>query len=110
MCEKVVENEPYSLKFVPNHFKTQEMCDKAVRDDTYSLQYVPDWFVTRERAYMCYGDDEDNFFKWYDSYKKQKTQKAKIKGELLPITWHPLRWWDWCVPENEKSNGEKLWA
>ena len=86
MCERAIENEPYSLKFVPDHFKTQEICDKAVRDDPYSLQYVPDWFVTREGVYMWYEgneycDDKDNFFKWYDSYKKRRTQKASIKEE-----------------------------
>ena len=42
--------------------------------------------------------------------KKQKAQKAKIKDELLPITWHPSRWWDLCVPEDEKKETETLWA
>ena len=67
MCERAVENEPYNLKYVPDHFKTQGICDKAVRDDSSSLQYVPDWFVTRERVDMwyddnkyCDDDDEDN--------------------------------------------------
>ena len=39
--------------------------------------HVPDWFVAREWVHMwyddieyCDDDDEDNFFKWYDSYKK----------------------------------------
>ena len=41
--------------------------------------------------------------------KNRKAQKAKIKEELLPIAWHPLRWWDWCVPEDEKRETEKLW-
>ena len=41
--------------------------------------------------------------------KKRKAQKAKIKEELLPIAWHPLTWWDWCVPEDEKRETEKLW-
>ena len=41
-----------------------------------------------------YCDDEDNFFKWYDSYKKQKAQKASIEEELMPVTWHPSRYWN----------------
>ena len=69
---------------------------------------------------MCYDnieyqdddddDDEDNFLKWYEVYKKRKIQKASIKEALAPIAWHPLRWWDWCVPENEKRDTEGLWA
>ena len=37
------------------------------------------------------GDDED-FFKWYDNYRKRKAQKTSIKYKLMPITWHPSRW------------------
>ena len=21
----------------------------------------------------------------------------------MPIVWHPVRWWDWCVSEDEKK-------
>ena len=39
---------------------------------------------------------------------KGKTQNAKVKEDLLPIAWHPSRWWDWCVPNDEKKETEKL--
>ena len=48
MCERVVEDEPYTLKFVPDHLKTQEMCDEAVGMDPYSLEFVPDRLTTQE--------------------------------------------------------------
>ena len=48
-----------------------------------------------------------NFFKLYD--KKQKPQKASIKEKFLPIAWYPSRYCDWCVPEYEKKETEKLW-
>ena len=48
-------------------------------------------------------DDEDKFFEWYDGYKKRKAQKVSIKKGLLPIAWHPSRWWNWCVPEDEEK-------
>ena len=74
MCIKAVEVDPSFLQLVPDHFKTQGICDRAVRDDPSSLQYVPDWFVTREGVAMWYDDSEycdfDNFFKWYNGYKK----------------------------------------
>ena len=25
----------------------------------------------------------------------------------MPIVWHPLRLWDWCVPEDEKKRDRK---
>ena len=42
-----------------------------------------------------------------DGYQKRKAQKAKTKEELLPITWHPSRYWDWCMSEDEKKKTEK---
>ena len=90
------------------------MCNKAVEDDPGLLEYVPDWFVTWKGVAIWYDDseycddDEDNFFKWYNAYKKRKAQKASIKEELLPIAWHPTCWWDWCVPEEEKKETGKL--
>ena len=40
--------------------------------------------------------------------KKRRAQKAKIKEELMPIAWHTSRWWDWCVPEDEKKRDRKI--
>ena len=120
MCNEAVHLRPYLLQYAPDHFKTQDICYKAVRDDSHSLQFVSDWFVTREGVDMCFddyydddgnhwGDDdnEDKFFERYDGYQKRKAQKAKIKEELLPITWHPLRYWDWCMSEDEKKKKQK---
>ena len=36
------------------------------------------------------------------------SQKAQIAKELMPIAWHLSRWWDWCVPENEKKVTENF--
>ena len=92
------------------------MCDDVIRRDLYSLQYVPDWFFTRDWVDMScddYYDDDDNhswcdwydkFFEWHESYQKRKAQKASITEELLPIAWHPSRYWDWCMSEDEKKN------
>ena len=38
--------------------------------------------------------------KWYHEYQKRRAQKAQVKKELLPITWHPDRVMDWCMSED----------
>ena len=83
----------FNLKFVPDIFKTQEICDKHMRGNLYSLQFVPHWLNTKEQLKIM-GRDCNNiwFIKWYEGYKKRKTQKAKIKEELM----HPSSWWHWC--------------
>ena len=71
------------------------MCDKAVRDYPFSLRFVPDWFVTQQQIDVWYDDDyvynDNEMINWYDGYKRRKVQKAKIKEELIPIAWHPSR-------------------
>ena len=75
------------------------------------LKYVPDWFVTRQQLKLW--DDhctDDGYINWYEGYQKWKPQKASTKEELMPIAWHPSRYWDWCMSEYEKKETEKLWA
>ena len=116
MCKRDVEKYPFNLIFVPDYLKTQGMCDNAVRRRLWSLEYVPDWFVKQQYIGAWGGnddycdDDNDELFEWYDGYKKRKAQKASIKKELMPITWHPSRWWDWYMAGDEKKETEKLWS
>ena len=48
MCNKVVDNYPYALEFVPGCFKTQIMCDKAVDTHPTAIKYVPGCYKTQE--------------------------------------------------------------
>ena len=113
MCERVVKDKPETLEFVPDRFKTQKMCDKAVGEGPCALEFVPDWFVTHQQVKTWhdddYYDDDYEIIEWYNGYQKCKAQKAEIKEELLQASRHPSRWWDWCVPEDEKKETEKLW-
>ena len=112
MCERALRMDPYNLEFVPDYFKIQKICDKAVKGDPYSLLFVPDWFVTHQQLKIWHDDDEYcnsyELIEWYNGCKKRKAQKASIKEGLLPIAWLPSRWWDWCLPEDEKKETEKL--
>ena len=93
-------------------FKTQEMCDKAVRRKPWLLEYVPDWFVTQEQLKLWHDDDDcddDELIEWYEGYQKTEGPESTKKEELLPTAWHPPRRWNWCVPEDEKKQMEKLW-
>ena len=91
------------------------MCDKAIKNDPSLFQLVPDWFVTQQQIDIWHDNDDfcndngdywddskDKFFELYNRYKKCKAQKTQIKKELLPIAWHPSRWWDWCQKTKKK--------
>ena len=114
MCDQAVCIYTLSLVYVPDHLKTHDMCDKTVEEGRWSLEYVPDWFVTQQQIKLWRDHDDycndDRVIKWYKGYQKQKSQKAQIKKELIPIAWHPSRHWDWCMSEDEKKDTEKLLA
>ena len=46
MCDEAVRMEPYSLKFVPDRLKTEDMCIEAVLRKPYTLEYVADRLKT----------------------------------------------------------------
>ena len=96
------------LADVPAQFVMQEMCNEAVQSEPEALEYVPDWFVTLQK--MWHEDFDVDLITWRDAYIKRKTQKAKIKEELMPVAWHPDQWWNWCVPEDEKKELEICFA
>ena len=92
-CIKALEVDPWQLNNITDYLVKQKMCDKAVKNDPSSLRFVPDWFVTQQKVDVWCRDDywyhDDEMIEWYEGYKKRKTQKVKIKEELLPVAWHP---------------------
>ena len=98
LCQYV--KDPLNIWLVPDLYRTQKMCNEEVQRDLRVVARVSDQFVTQE---MCDEDFDDVLITWRNAYIKRKAQKAKIKEELMPVAWHPDRWWNWCVPEDEKQ-------
>ena len=46
MCDSIISEDSFSLKYVPDQHKSQQMCYKAVDDCLAALKFVPNWFVT----------------------------------------------------------------
>ena len=82
------------------------MCEDAVEKWPWLLEHVPDWFLTQEQI----DPWDDGLHNWHENYQRRKAQKASIKDEVMPIAWHPSRWWNWCVSEDEKNETEKLFS
>ena len=106
MYNEALEVDPWSLYDIPDYLKTQKMCNEVVKDDPSSLQFVPDSFVSQQQLDVWYDDDywyhEDDITEWYEGYKKQKAEKAKIKEGLLHIALRPYHVMDWCMSEDYK--------
>ena len=46
MCNSIIVEDPFSIRYAPDQLKTQHMCDKVVDDCLATLKFAPDWFVT----------------------------------------------------------------
>ena len=49
MCDKIVCNGPFMLKYCLDRYKTQNICDKVVDDFLSTLKFVPDQFFTKKK-------------------------------------------------------------
>lgn len=43
-------------------------------------------------------------------FRDELNKRKDFHKELIEITWHPSRYWDWCYSEDEKNEIEKLWS
>ena len=39
----------------------------------------------------------------HNKLEQHKAFKKDISKAFIPVAWHPTRWWDWCLPEDEKK-------
>ena len=45
---------------------------------------------------------------WHIKFEKRKVLRKELNEELMPVAWHPKRWWDWCVSEDEKKEIDRM--
>ena len=46
MFDKIISDDPFSIRYVPDQYKTQQIIEKTVHDCLAALIFVPGWFVT----------------------------------------------------------------
>ena len=47
---------------------------------------------------------------WHIKFEKTQALKKIISEELMPIAWHPKRWWNFCMSEDEKKEVESIFT
>ena len=62
MCNSIICEDPFSLRYVSDQYKIQQKCDKAVDDCLAALKFAPDWFVTSKKIKTLFPAlyDEEN--------------------------------------------------
>ena len=128
MCNEAVDDFLPTLKFVPDWFFTNKMITKKkLHNASFAEDNILCFDEDSANATFSSGEmgilsvdlnniylDDVNFDYEYDSetiihvkliawgnrFKQRKTFKKEPSKELMPVVWHPTRWWDWCMPED----------
>ena len=63
-----------------------------------------------------YDEDDPNtiilirILAWHIKFKKCKALKKELNEELIPVAWHPERWWKFCMTEDEEKEIEPIFT
>ena len=91
MCEEVMHVRSAAFLLIRDRLKTQEMCIRAVKVDPWQLYDVPDWFVVLQKMWHEDFHDDDDDDDDDDEIIKwyngyKKTQGSKSKNKRRTFT------------------------
>ena len=128
MCDKAVDNCLAALKLVPDWFVISKTiktlftvfyADENIlylnEDSSNVIFYCNEMNILNLNINNINIDDTNyeevdpntiiliSFLSWHIKFVKRKELKKYISEELIAIAWHPNRWWEWCLSEDEKK-------
>ena len=56
MCDIIISDDPFSLRYILDQYRTQQMYDKAGYDCLAALQFLSDWFVLSKMIKIHFTD------------------------------------------------------
>ena len=133
MCDEAVDGSLAALKLVSDWFVTSKMIKiiyPALCADENIVYFNGDSgnfvFVCIEMGILNIDlnninldnnfdeDDSDTvilikLLAWHIKFEDTKNL-TKISEEVIPIAWHPITWWNFCMSEGETKEIEPIFA
>ena len=97
MCNEVVAQSSYALRYVPDHLKTQEMCDEAASNNPAVFFLVPDCFKTQEMCIKALEVDPWSLYDIPDCLKTQKMCDDAVRDDPSSLQFVP----DWFFSQQQ---------
>ena len=94
MCGKAVEVDTYTLKFAADHLKMEEMCEKVAEERPYLLQYVPDCLKMEETCEEAVRDDPSSLQYVPDYFVTQQQLKIWHDCDACYYDDKLIEWYD----------------
>ena len=117
MCDETVNDSLVALKLIPDWFVTSKMINKlftalhadesilyfneASRDAVFSYSEMGIVDIDLNNINLDDNFDEEDpntiilirILAWHTKFEKRKELKKELNKELMPVAWHPNRWW-----------------
>ena len=79
------------------------------RENCQNCQRLPKYVLDSNllRLYENFPLDFRDFIMEQKFYYSPLHIRKDFHNELIEITWHPDRFWDWCLSEDEKNEIKK---
>ena len=89
LCEKVAEECPWSLEYVPDKLKMQRVCEKGVeKNGSLCLRYAPNDLRFRVMCEKIVGEDPWSLRYVPDNLKMQEMCKKAMHNRLETFFFH----------------------
>ena len=98
MCKEAVNNKAYMLRYVPDHLKTQEMCEKVMNVRPAALFFITNCFKTQKTCDKAFEEDPSSLMYVPDHFKMQKTCDKAFEEDFFSLKFIP----DWFVTQQMK--------
>ena len=130
MCSEAVEDSLAALKLIPDWFVTSKIIKKLFTalyvgksilyfnedsgDAVNNYNEVGIVNIDLHDINLDINFDEDDpatiILIRHIKFENRKAPKKEIKEKLMPVVWHPNRWWNFCVPEHKEKGKEPIIA
>ena len=131
MCDEAVDDFLAALKFIPDRFVASKMFKKLLTvlyADDNILYFNEDSgnviFSCNEMGILNidlnndtnYNEDDPEtiihikLLAWLIKFEKRKPLKKELNEELMLVAWHPRKWWNFCMSEDEKKEIEPIFT
>ena len=97
MCNDAVEIDPFTLRYVSDHLKMQEMCIKVAKVVLWLIWKVPDHFKTQEMRIKAVWVGPSFLELIPDHFKTQEICDNTVRDELRTLLFVP----DWFVRQQQ---------
>ena len=103
LSEAMLASHPKTYKIKMGYFKELDIVPQDCL--SWAAEEGHFWLVGVSMDALGYDRVHDDLFRYHHKRKFSR----RINDALRPVAWHPDRFLDWCIDEEEKKFFARMW-